>query len=320
MAATSVRMRYAARMSADLSFVSLDARVVGEGLDGPGWATLRERWGYPAVSGAGTPPSRTLLIRRGAVPLPPPVDPVMVQVVEAQVPVWAHGDELWLGPSLHLHLQGRDGALTAAGGAQDEAAWLLAFSEAHRAAGWLTLHAAVVERGGRATAISGVSGAGKSTAALRLSAAGLDLLAEDHTWVWPHTGVVVGLDAHLRALDDSVRLFAPQLLQDALERGALGRDAHGKLLLPLLRAAPPAVAPTLEALLVFGLPSRPSRTEQVRALWEISGVPLSAAGRRAASQGVTTLLARLAIQGVSREDVVRRAVQTLEAHPATEVR
>ncbi|WP_425145162.1 hypothetical protein [Deinococcus sp.] len=60
--------------------------------------------------------------------------------------------------------------------------------------------------------------------------------------------------------------------------------------------------------------SRASRTERVRALWEVSGVLPSAAGRRAASQGVT---ARLAVHGVTREDVLPITLRTLDAGPAS---
>ncbi|MCP2013318.1 hypothetical protein L1280_000446 [Deinococcus sp. HSC-46F16] len=224
--------------------------------------------------------------------------------------VRAQGDEVWIGPALHLRVWDGGTEITVASDGRDvpEAAWTLALAEAHRAGGWLALHAAVLtpapgqeERG---VALSGPSGAGKSTAALRWAHAGGRLAAEDQSWVWPETGRAVGLDRWLRSSEEGVRRFAPEWLARAE-----GLDAYGKLRLPL--TSPGAEVP-LAALLVFGLPPQPSAPERVRALWEATGVPLSALGRRRGAAGVAALLERLPIRGVTRENVLEATRQALQ--------
>lgn len=283
--------------------LSLDAWVEAPGLDAATLEALRARWGHGADGGeAGV---RHLRLTPGALPPRPEEGPRPVSVSDQTVEVVARGDELWLGEHLHLRVTASGAQVTAGPGPVPEAAWVLALVEAHRAGGWLPLHAAVLSRGDRAAAVAGVSGAGKSTAALRLSGLGYGLLAEDHAWVHPHSGRVVGLDTHLRAREDSVGTFAPHLLDRAV-----GRDAHGKLRLPLLG---PGGRGTLAALLVFGLPETPDAAGRVRALWEVTGVPLTEAGRRAAARGVGTLLQGVEVRGVTRETVVDAVREVLDA-------
>ncbi|GAA5532719.1 hypothetical protein [Deinococcus aluminii] len=274
-------------------FTSLDARVEGCGLDAGTWHELRVRWGHPA----GVPVRRVVRIVGGPRPPVPDQPPAALPVPGGTLPLWTRGDQVWLGE--HLHLEVTEEGVTLTGGpGVPEAAWVLAFVEAHRAGGWLPLHAAVLTRRGleRAVAVTGASGAGKSTAALRLAGAGLTILAEDQAWVQPASGLTLGLDTHLRAFEDSVRRFAPQWLGQAA-----GRDAHGKLQLPLTAAGGRA---TLDTLLVFGLPPQPGAAQRVRAVWEATGVPLTPSGRRLAAAGVEALLPRLTVRGVTREDVL----------------
>lgn len=286
-------------------WTSLDAQVVTEGLHPAAVGALRDRWGHPAFGAS----RRLIVVRRGTVPARPepgqdaPAGP-------GGTAVRVRGDELWIGASLYLRVGESGTEVTAQGDGHTvpEAAWTLALAEAHRAAGWLSLHAAVLTtQGEQGAALGGPSGAGKSTAALRWAAAGGGLAAEDQTWVWPGTGQAVGLDRWLRSSEEGVRRFAPGLLARAE-----GFDAHGKLRLPLIS---PGAGVTLSTLLVFGVPTQPTAPERVRALWEASGVPLSALGRRQAAAGVTALLARLSIRGVTRETVLEAAHQTL--HPST---
>ncbi|GAA5511966.1 hypothetical protein Dcar01_00680 [Deinococcus carri] len=292
-------------MTRDLApFLSLEAQVDGAGLDPATWEALRTRWGQPA-GGAAT---RRIRIVRGTLPPPPDMAPLAVPVSGETLPVWLAGNQAWLGEG-ELHLALTDaGAVLTAGARPTEAAWVLAFVEAHRAGGWLPLHAAVLTvPSGQGVAVTGASGAGKSTAALRLAGAGATVLAEDQAWVRPTNGLTVGLDTHLRAFEDSVRRFAPHLLTRAA-----GRDAHGKLRLPLTR---PGGRTTLDTLLVFGLPPQPDAAARVRAVWEATGVPLTPAARQAAAGGVQALLPRLRVQGVTRENVVEAAQARLALSP-----
>lgn len=283
------------------SFTSLEAHVTAHGLEAAVWHGLRLRWGYPGGQGAG----RTLRVVAGSRSPRPPGPPTPVPVSGEVLEVWTRDDEVWLGETLHLQAGPGGATLTAAGSGVPDTAWVLAFVEAHRAGGWLPLHACVLSGEGDAgaVAVTGVSGAGKSTAALRLAGRGYAVLAEDQVWIHPPTAQVVGFDTHLRAFEDSVRRFAPHLLPRAA-----GHDAHGKLLLPLTR---PGGQARLRSLLVFGLPARPVAAERVRALWEATGVPLTASGRRAAAAGVTALLPHLSIRGVTREDVLEKAETAL---------
>ncbi|WP_157469000.1 hypothetical protein [Deinococcus murrayi] len=284
------------------TWVSLDAAVVAEGLAPAVVAALRERWEVTAPG----PVRRRLTLRGGTLPAPPggapdsPAGPVGLAVS-------VRGNEVWLGEHLYLRVWEGGAAITVRGdgGAASEAAWTLALAEAHRAGGWLALHAALLGDGdgGRGVALSGPSGTGKSTAALRWAAAGGAVVAEDQVWIWPQAGRAVGADRWLRAHEAGVRRFAPGWLARAE-----GHDAHGKLRLPLPQ---PGREVTLTGLLVFGLPDPPSGPERVRALWEATGVPLSALGRARGGAGVAALLPRLPVRGVTREDVLERAQEVL---------
>ncbi|WP_019010761.1 hypothetical protein [Deinococcus aquatilis] len=288
-------------------FISLDAQVRGELVSQQVLHLLEHHWGHSV----GTAPRRTITLVHGALPAVPDAPPLDILVARTSLQVWAAGDELWLSNELHFGLQGQDVQLTFGAVPVSGEAWLLAFTEAHRAAGWLPLHAAVLMQAGRGVALAGVSGAGKSTAALRLAAAGVTVLSEDHTWVHPQSRLTVGLDQYLRTFDDSLQAFAPQWLA-----ADLGRDPHGKRTLPLTQ---PGEQTTLNDLLVFGLLPVPSPAHKVRALWETVGVPLTQTGRRATAAGINALFPYLTIAGVDRENVVSEVQQRLKAPspPAT---
>lgn len=259
---------------------------------------LQERW--QTVSLVDTP--LKVMCFPGELPPQPDVPAQQITVSNTVLDIWAQGDELWLGNHLHLQLAAAP-RLTVHLAAPSEAAWLLALAELQRLSGWLPLHAATVARESRAVGITGVSGAGKSTAALRLAAAGLSVLAEDQTWVHAGSGRVLGLDRFLRTYPDSLDRFAPEL-----RAAAQGQDAYGKLMVPL---TPPTMPATLDTLLVFGLPQHPSRAEGVRALWECTGVPLLTRTRQASAQAVNELLRRLTVQGTTREKVIEQTEEML---------
>lgn len=302
---------------------SLGARVISAvppRLD----AELREFWQGGAVPPG--QPRREITLEVGPLPDPPPgarthTLPVMTREVRAV----AAGDELWLDDRLWVRTTPAGGcAICVPGGAAPEL-WALAFTELHRAGGWLPLHAAVVAAGNRAAAFTGLSGAGKSTAALRLHAAGERVLAEDRAFWHAPTGVITGLDRHLRAYEDSLERFAPALLP--LVR-AQGRDLHGKLRLPLPgerpEDAPAAGAPRLTGLLVLA-PTATGELDlpgRVRAVWEATGVPLTATARTAVQTGVAQLLPLLWPRPYGRDDLlpaVRALLTAPEPSPAIPV-
>lgn len=283
--------------------LSLDTSALPEDLD----RLLRFRWQTPQLGAA----ALTVTCKPGGLPPRPQSAPQEVTVSNACVPVWTAAaeegtDELWLGEGLHLRLEDTESGLHVSVSVvpeqATEAAWLLALVELQRLSGWLPLHAATMCRGEQAVSITGVSGAGKSTAALRLAGAGHTVLAEDQTWVHAATMRVTGLDRFLRTYADSLERFAPQLRVQVQ-----GTDSYGKLLLPLTppgELAQATEAPQLRTLLVFGLPDTPTTAEKVRAVWECSGVPLLPRTRQSSAQAVSELMRQLNIQGTSRESVV----------------
>lgn len=304
-------------------WVSLGAAVEG----GPPGLTpaLRDFW--EDRSGP-HPDGRVLHLRAGELPpLAPGVTRQHLPLTGQTVAVWRSGDELWLADALHLRVTAGGATLTftpLAGHPDALELWSLALTEAHRAGGWLPLHAALIVREGRAVALSGVSGAGKSTAALRLLAGGWSVLAEDRAFWHAPTGQVAGLDRSLRAFPDSVERFAPALLPQAL---AGPRDARGKLLLPL----PPVHAEaTLSAVLLFAgghgpdlpppaltpptfTPPPLAPTRRVQALWELTGVPLTTRARTEVQAGVSRLLPLLSARPVTRDTVLARVRELLES-------
>ncbi|MBZ9713241.1 hypothetical protein [Deinococcus multiflagellatus] len=274
---------------------SLDAQVSASALPEPLLGALQLDW---ARAVGNTAPQRTLNVTLGPCPpVPPGLAPQHLRLMDREVPVWARGDEFWLEGHLYGQVGARGARLHAGPGAARDL-WALALTEVHRAGGWLPLHAALVSGPAGAAAVLGVSGAGKSTAALRLRAAGWTILAEDRAWVGPQ-GEAVGLDRTLRAYRDSVARFAPHLLP---EFDAAPRDPRGKALLRL-DAAPPAPLRGVLCLGAAGIQAVPGAAERVRHAWEASGVPLTARGRAAATQAVQRLVRGPVWQAITRDEV-----------------
>lgn len=295
----------------------MNPAVLGLRLQGPWpdlaeWPWLERHWLTPPPQHA---PGGTLRLVREP-PGPPPGSPQLTDASGVPVPFWAAGAELWLGADGGVGLRATpDGAELRAAREPAQAELLLALAEAARLRGWWPLHAAVAARGGRAVAVCGASGAGKSTAALRLHGAGYTVLAEDRAWVWPPDAEIVGLDRELRLRPGSLERFAPGVVAGELEQ-----DAHGKRLLPL----PPSAAGArllavlhLEPDLPPGTVPEPlSGAERVRRLFEAGGVPLTPSARAAAAQGAARL-ARLPGERVGREGLLQAVSRVLGGSEAS---
>lgn len=232
-----------------------------------------------------------------------------VSLLEAEWTVGVLGNEFWVPGVLHGQLDGTGATFSLTPEAVARFPSLLevislALTEAQRAGGWLPLHAATVAQGNRAVAISGVSGAGKSTATLRLRGEGYAVLSEDRTFWQAETGLVAGLDRYLRAFEDSLQTFAPHLLS-----ASVGRDIKGKHLLPLAQAG----RAELEAVLLFSPSERLSAAERVRAVWEMSGVPLTDLARQQAQLAVGKLLPLLPPEPVTRQTVLEQVRSRLDS-------
>jgi HprK-related kinase A len=95
-------------------------------------------------------------------------------------------------------------------------------NQAHR---WVAVHAAVVERHGRALILSGVSGAGKSTLCAALTAAGWRLFSDEFALIDPDSGRVVPLPRPISLKDHSIEIIRQRAPQFAF--GTEGRDMDG---------------------------------------------------------------------------------------------
>ena len=109
----------------------------------------------------------------------------------------------------------------------------------------LLLHAAVVERDGRAVIMSGISGAGKSTLALLLAQQGWRFLSDEFALIEPETGMVVPFPRPVSLKNESLSVIPA-----------------GSRLGPLLAGTPKGdirhVAPTPEALAAMDRPAKPA--------------------------------------------------------------
>lgn len=284
-----------------MNLSSLDLHLSGD-LPGARADVLRFDWAFHGPRPARWP----VHVRTGPQPAAPDLPEQQVQLPDRTVTLRCTPEQVWIAGDLHLHVTPGGAQVTVPdgaggdGGARD--VWALALTELHRAAGWLPLHAALIGTPTHAVLIGGPSGAGKSTACLRLRAAGLTVHAEDRAWYHPD-GHALGMDRTLRAYTDSLERFAPDLLP--LARTA-PRDPRGKIMLPLQ----PHPAVTLRGVLLLGEGGPLSGPDRVRHAWELTGVPLTTAGRGAATHGVQTLL-RSVPWGRTTRDTVEADVRAL---------
>lgn len=173
----------------------------------------------------------------------------------------------------------------------------VAFHEALRASGMLPVHAAVLARAGRAVALIGPGGAGKSTTLLRSAAAagsGWSILSEDFSWLDPHSLVLHGWDRGLRLWPGTIARFAPELAAARWHS-----DERGKRFLPWADLGVPVErAARLDDVLRIARaadhPAAPPQPrEALRMLWEMVGMPLLPVVRRRVAGTVAVLLGRI---------------------------
>lgn len=93
---------------------------------------------------------------------------------------------------------------------------------------WSPLDAVVVERDGRALAIGGTPGCGKSTVAAHLLGRGWRLLADDVAFVDVQRGLVIGHHA-LMIFNSSAIPHLPSIFRTTLERSSWFTDENGEL-------------------------------------------------------------------------------------------
>ncbi|GGJ61476.1 hypothetical protein [Deinococcus aquiradiocola] len=278
-------------MTDPLDFHSLALHVTGHAPPGQGDDLARDWQRQPSP----WPATHALHVTPHPAPTPDEPPP-LTQVRTQNGPLHLHvsGDHAWTPDGrFHLTVTPHGSQLALHPGASP-AERLLAFTETQRAAGLLALHAAVLHRGGRTVAVTGHSGAGKSTAALRLLQAGWTLVAEDWAWLHVPSRQVLGWDHGLRLRPHSLHLFAPDLLHTPT-------DAHGKHVLDPDRATGPY---TLDALYLLGHPPDTGPAGRVRAVWEMIGVPLLPAARHATQTAVHVLLGTLQVQTAERDALV----------------
>jgi hypothetical protein len=177
----------------------------------------------------------------------------------------------------------------------------VAICESLRARGLVPLHAAVIEREGRATALLGPSGVGKSTTLLSAIDAGWRAVAEDFAWLDPAECLIQGWRG-----EQGVRIRPDGMSHiPASRRSAPWRvERDGKLLLGYDDLSPrrrgwarltrvtvlhrdPSRDSALEALEALGL------RDATRALWESAGVPLCRVSRARFAAAVPALLSQL---------------------------
>src|SRR5581483_8264189 len=151
------------------------------------------------------------------------------------------------------------------------------------------LHAALASHDGNVTAFLGQSGAGKSTTLLRLTHAGWTGLAEDLSWLDPLTMQVFGWDRGVRLWPAAASHFfagSPAPGRDGkatipYEELGIGEQLSGTLRRIALLVRDDSGAPKWEPA---------GNHEAIKALWEATGLPLSAESRNEVSKGIEKIV------------------------------
>lgn len=275
---------------------------------------LRENWSFPEHALAAVP-YRIALQEVEAPPRPVAGAPVPVRlhrltltarVADEGAAVWTFGAE---ATGAQLRTAEREASIVVWGlnrpgqpHARTLGALRVSMVEALRASGLLPVHAAVAVREGRATALAGRSGVGKSTTLWRALGAGWAPLAEDFAWLDPGSGLVHGWDRGLRLWPAGRAAFAPRL---PATRARL--DPDGKLCFPYACLSPASVRTAALSRLVLleragsdgeGGPSEEpvplAPRDAVRVWWEATGVPLAPAVQERVAAEIAALVRRVA--------------------------
>jgi HprK-related kinase A len=99
--------------------------------------------------------------------------------------------------------------------------WAINWSIASAANFYLILHAAVLERGGRALVLPGPPGSGKSTLCAALTAHGWRLLSDELTLLDPDDGTIVPIPRPISLKNQSI-----QIIRNYVSDAVLGRTVH----------------------------------------------------------------------------------------------
>jgi HprK-related kinase A len=123
--------------------------------------------------------------------------------------------------------------------------WVMNWCVSHRAHAYLIVHAAVLERHGRAVLLPAPPGSGKSTLCAALATRGWRLLSDEMTLVCLDSGAVLPLPRPVSLKNESIgviRAYAPDaVLSTPVEQTAKGTIAHLKAPAEsIARAAEPA--------------------------------------------------------------------------------
>lgn len=259
--------------------------------------------------------------------LPAPIDDSLIQVGFLEHPPWRampphdetqtstldgaslewhrHSDRWWttgrIDAGVELQLLRRHARIRVWGNATGDASALalhVAICESLRARGLVPLHAAVIARDGKATALVGRSGVGKSTTMLSLVERGWLPICEDFAWFDPSTRRVYGW-----AGERGVRLTSEGLrrVPTRWQLASWRRQDDGKFFLGYdgVAASRPAFAELTRVVMLHRDPSRRSGLEPLplreatRALWESAGIPLCRVTRDAFSSRIPSLLSEL---------------------------
>jgi hypothetical protein len=237
----------------------------------------------------------------------PPYDAVETTRLDGGTLNWRlHNTRWWstggIGRGVELRLSNDHARIRAWGIDTSTSPMLLALHvalcEALRGHGLVPLHAAVVERDGKATAILGQSGAGKTSTLLTLLDEGWLPVAEDFALLDPATRRVCGWGGEMgvRLTEDGLRRFSARWRCAAWRHGP-----EGKLFLPYdaMRLKRTPSAELARVVVLQRDASRETSLEPIsprdaaRALWESAGVPLCRVNRDAFALRAPSLVSRL---------------------------
>ena len=221
-----------------------------------------------------------------------------VQLFSGALAIWNNDPVFWLGS---LGTGGRiemleAGAKLALWGSSDsrfEIA-MIGLAEGLRASGLISLHTSMPARDGRALALLGPSGRGKTTSLIRALSGGLQPVCEDFAWCEPGSARVYGFDRGLRLLPDTAKLFE-QLFQMQASQIRGGEQQGDKWFVPYSSFTERQSATLAALVLLERQPELPTAWLEVApraaalALWEASGMPLSDPVRQRTSQEIGRL-------------------------------